>query len=81
VAEQSTDSTLVEIIRELLLDRTEGLDPARLAAFIDGWGSLLRLLERPELLIPGAPPELVEALAAVVGRIRAAQDLALEDDD
>jgi hypothetical protein len=81
VAEQSTDPPLVEIVRELLLERTEGLDPARLAAFIDGWGSLLRLLDRPELVIPGAPPELVEALAALVTRIRAAQDQALDDED
>lgn len=80
VAEQSTDP-LVEIVRELLLERTDGLDPARLAAFIDGWGSLMRLLDRVELLLPGAPPELVEALAQVVQRIRAAQEQALDDED
>jgi hypothetical protein len=80
VAEPSFD-LLDDIIRELLLERTVGLDPPRLAAFIDGWGSLLRLLDRPELVLPGAPPELVEALAATVQRIRDAQARVLDPDD
>jgi hypothetical protein len=80
VADQASDP-LDDIVRELLLERTAGLDGPRLAAFIDGWGSLLRLLERRELLIPNAPPELQRALAAMVARIRAAQDRALDDDD
>jgi hypothetical protein len=79
VAEQLPDP-LDDIVRELLLERTSGLDGPALAAFIDGWGSLLRLLDRPGLLIPGAPPELVEALASVVAHIRAAQARVLDDD-
>ena len=71
---------LDDIVRELLLERTSGLDGPRLAAFIDGWGSLLRLLDHPELLVPGAPPELVEALAAVVAHVRAAQARVLDDE-
>lgn len=80
VSEQSSDP-LDDIVRELLLERTSGLDAARLAAFIDGWGSLLRLLDRHELLLPGAPPELLEALAAMLQRIRAAQTRVLDDDE
>ena len=80
MAEPSSE-LLDDIVRELLLERTAGLDAARLAAFIDGWGSLLRLLDRPELLMPGAPPELVEALSATVQRIRDAQARVLEDDE
>jgi hypothetical protein len=72
---------LDDIVRELLLERTSGLDAPRLAAFIDGWGSLLRLLERPELLLPGAPAELIEALTAAAQRIRDAQARVLDDDD
>jgi hypothetical protein len=79
VADQFSDP-LDDIVRELLLERTSGLEGPGLAAFIDGWGSLLRLLDRDELLLPGAPPELVEALAAVVSRIREAQARALEDE-
>ena len=42
------DDPLDDIIRELLMERTEGLEAPRVAAFIDGWGSLLRLLERTQ---------------------------------
>ncbi|HVH99465.1 MAG TPA: hypothetical protein VM869_12170 [Enhygromyxa sp.] len=80
MAEPSID-LLDDIVRELLLERTAGLDAPRLAAFIDGWGSLLRLLDRPELVLPGAPPELVEALAATVQRVRDAQARVLDDDE
>jgi hypothetical protein len=80
VAEPSLD-LLDDVVRELLLERTAGLDAPRLAAFIDGWGSLLRLLDCPEVVIPGAPPELVEALSATVQRIRDAQARVLESDD
>lgn len=70
---------LDEIIRELLLERTDGLSAPGLAAFIDGWGSLLRVLDRTPLLLPGAPADLVETFEHVVSRIRAAQNRALED--
>lgn len=73
------EDPLDDIIRELLLERTEGLEPPSLAAFIDGWGSLLRLLERSSLLLPGAPDELLEAFSDVVSRIREAQDRVLDD--
>jgi len=69
---------LDEIVRELLLERTDGLEAPSLAAFIDGWGSLLRLLDRTSLLIPGAPEELVEAFEQAVARIRAAQTRVLD---
>jgi hypothetical protein len=79
VAQQASDP-LDDLVRELLLERTAGLDGPRLAAFIDGWGSLLRLLERTELLLPGAEPHLHEALALAVVRLRAAQERALDDE-
>lgn len=71
---------LDDIVRELLLERTEGLDAPRVAAFIDGWGSLLRLFDRTSLLLPGAPPQLREAFEAAVARVRDAQTRVLEDD-
>lgn len=80
MAEQTSDP-LDDIVRELLLERTEGLDGPRLAAFIDGWGSLLRLLELPQLVLPDAPPDFARALAEVVARIRDAQERVLDDDD
>ncbi|PRQ03586.1 hypothetical protein ENSA5_14600 [Enhygromyxa salina] len=72
---------LDDLVRELLLERTEGLDAPQLAAFIDGWGSLLRLLEHTGLVVPGAPPELVDGLAAIVARVRESQARVFDDDD
>lgn len=73
------DDPLDDIVRELLMERTRGLDGPRLAAFIDGWGSLLRLLDRTSLLLPGAPEELRDAFEAAVRRVREAQQRVLED--
>jgi hypothetical protein len=72
---------LDDIVRELLLERTADLDAPRLAAFVDGWGSLMRLLDRTNLLLPGAPDSLIEGLQAVVRRIRESQARVLDDDD
>lgn len=70
---------LDEIVRELLLERTNELDGPRLAAFIDGWGSLLRLLDHTALVLPGAPAELREAFEAAIRRVRESQERVLED--
>lgn len=70
---------LDSIVRELLLERTDSLDPPQLAAFVDGWGSALRLLDHADTVMPGAPPPLLEALDAVLRRIRAAQARVLDD--
>ena len=72
---------LDDVVRELLLERTRGLDGPRTAAFIDGWGSLMKLMRRVDLLMPAAPPEVLAALEAILRRIRQAQDRVLEDDD
>ena len=72
---------LDDIVRELLLERTVDLDAPRMAAFVDGWGSLLRLLDRTELLLPGAPQVLTEGFVAAVRRVREAQTRVLEDDE
>ena len=72
---------LDDIMRELLLERTADLDAPRLAAFVDGWGSLMRLLGRTSLLLPGAPDSLVEGLEALVRRIRESQARVLDDED
>jgi hypothetical protein len=76
-----TDSydPLDDIVREMLLERTRDLDGPRLAAFIDGWGSLMRLLDHTALLLPGAPAPLAEAFEATIRRVRAAQERVLDD--
>ena len=69
------------VVQQLLLGRTEGLAPQQLAAFISGWTSLLDLLKRPELCLPGEAGEVHAALVALAGAIERAQDTVLGDDD
>jgi hypothetical protein len=77
----ATESALELLVRELLLERTRKLDRATLVAFLDGWSSMLDLLGRVDLLLPGAPSELRDALIELVQRIRDVQQQALADDD
>jgi hypothetical protein len=75
------DDSLDLLVRELLLARTEGLDGPRLAAFVDGWSSLLDLVRRTDLLLPQASQEVAQAVSELVLRIRDAQDRVLAADD
>jgi hypothetical protein len=68
------------LVQQLLFGRTEGLTAPQLAAFVDGWSSLLDLLERPDLCLPDASDEVREGLSALAQRIRQAQEEILEDD-
>ncbi len=67
------------LVQELLLQRTEGLEGLQLAAFIDGWSSLLDLVRRTDLIVPEARPDVADALALLVERVRAAQAAVLDD--
>ncbi len=72
---------LMLLVRELLLARTEGLDPPQLAAFVSGWTSVLELLARTDLTLPDAEDGVRDAVARVVGRIEHAQRDVLGEDD
>ncbi len=67
------------LVQQLLFGRTEGLSAPQLAAFVDGWSSLLDLLERPEVCLPEASDEVREGLSALAQRIREAQEEILDD--
>ena len=69
------------VVQQLLLGRTDGLTAPQLAAFLSGWTSLLDLLKRPELCLPGAPSEVHAALAELVEQIEDAQLTVLEGDE
>lgn len=69
------------VVQQLLLGRTEGLPAPQLAAFLSGWTSLLDLLKRPELCLPGATAEVHAALLALVEQIEGAQETVLGSDD
>jgi hypothetical protein len=71
---------LADIIREMLLERTRDLDGPALAAFVDGWGSLMKLLERADLLLPDAPPEVHEIVERLRRRICESRDRVLDDE-
>ena len=70
---------LETLVHALLIERTEGLGAAQLAAYIDGWSSLLDLVRRSQLLLPHATPEDHARIAELVERIRAATATALDD--
>lgn len=69
------------VVQQLLLGRTDELSAPQLAAFLSGWTSLLDLLKRPELCIPGGSPEVHAALVELAEQIEQAQDAVLRDDD
>jgi hypothetical protein len=68
------------LVRELLLARTDGLEARQMAAFVDGWTSVLELIRRTDLTVPDAQPALHSAIGQIVERIRAAQAIALDDE-
>ena len=72
---------LDELIREVLVERTLGLEDSELAAYLSGWGSLLDLLRRTDLIFPGLESPAKAALAELVERLRVAQFHALEEAD
>ncbi len=72
-------SSLDLLVKELLLARTEGLAPTELAAFVDGWTSLLELLGRTDLTLSEASPEFRSRVEELVAAVRAAQDRVLDD--
>jgi len=73
------DHALELLVHELLLVRTEPLEAAQIAAFMDGWSSLLDLIRRTDLLFPNASEDQVEWIAMIVERIRSAQAAVLDD--
>ena len=69
------------LVRELLLARTEGLEPRQLAAFVAGWTSAVELFARTDLTLPDAEAGVRDAVARIVDRIEHAQRDVLGDDD
>jgi hypothetical protein len=72
-------SNLELLVQELLLARTEGMAPQQVAAFVDGWSSLLGLLRRTDLTLPDASAEARAGVEALVRAIENAQRRVLEE--
>ncbi len=77
----ATTDPLPMLVGQLLIAGSEGLAAPQLAAFVAGWSAALELVERTDLLVPGANPEFHAAMADLVRRIRDAQRSVLADDD
>lgn len=61
--------------------RTEGLSAPALAAFVSGWTSVLELLRRSDLTMPGEDPSVVAAFDRVIDRVEQAQRDVLQRGD
>lgn len=72
---------LIVLLKELLLERSEHYGQSELVAYLDGWSAALELLEKGQLVMPGAPIEAQEFLSATVEKLRSAQYEALQDSD
>jgi len=77
---KTQDANLERLVQQRLIERSEALSPAATAAFIDGWMSLLELLERTDLTLANADPAEREAVGDIAARIRAAQARVLDDE-
>lgn len=75
-----TPDALIGLVRELLLERSEHYDKGQLVAYLDGWSAVLELLQKTELVMPGAPAEQRDLVGACVERVRRAQYEALGED-
>lgn len=80
IRSNASEQDALEILtRALLLERSEQYADPELIAFLDGWSAALELLQKSDLLLPGAPAELREAVSACVEKVRQAQYDALEE--
>lgn len=72
-------AALVALLKELLLERSEHYSRSELVAYLDGWSAALELLEKSQLVMPGAPASACEFLSASVEKVRSAQYQALQE--
>lgn len=69
------------LIKQLLLIRTQDFGPTQTAAFVDGWTSMLELLERVDVWRPTADQSLKHHVGELVEVVRRAQADVLEQED
>lgn len=76
-----SEKALLLLTREFLLERSEHYTQRELVAYLDGWTTALELMQKTDLVMPGAPEELRKVLSAGVERVRKAQYLVLDEDE
>lgn len=72
---------LRDVIRQLLLGRSEDLDARGLAAFLSGWCAALEVVRRLDVALPEASNDVRVALELLLDRIEQARCDALADPD
>lgn len=78
---KSSSPALRRLVREHLLERSEGLPPASLAAFIAGWGSALQLLRRSHAELPWVSPQEQRSIGELLDAVEDASQAELDDDE
>jgi hypothetical protein len=77
---KSSSPALRRLVREHLLERSEGLPPASLAAFVAGWGSALQLLRRGHAELPWVSPQEQRWIGELLDAIEEASQAELDDE-
>jgi hypothetical protein len=72
---------LRDVIRQLLLGRTEELDARGVAAFVSGWCAALDVVGRIDVALPEASADVRVALELLLDRVQQAGRDALADPD
>jgi hypothetical protein len=78
---KSSSPALRRLVREHLLERSEGLPPASLAAFIAGWGNALQLLRRSHAELPWVSPQEHRWISELLDAVEEASRVELDDDE
>lgn len=78
---KSSSPALRRLVRQHLLERSEGLPPASLAAFIAGWGSALELLRRSHAELPWVSPQDHRSIGELLDAVEQAARAELDDDE
>lgn len=71
---------LRRLVREHLLERSEGMSPAALAAFISGWGSALDLLRRSHATLPWVSAQQHRWIGDLIDAVEEASRAELDDE-
>ncbi len=77
---KSSSPALRRLVREHLLERSEGMPPASLAAFIAGWGSALQLLRRSHVELPWVSTREQQWIGDLIDTVEEASRAELEDE-
>lgn len=77
---KSSELALRRLVREHLLERSEGMPPASLAAFITGWGSALDMLRRAQAELPWMSAERHRWIVELIDVVEEASRAELEDE-